>query len=93
MNKKGNETPEKIFLSFETDEDGYIYIDYMWHRNQFEGKENIEYTRSDAFMEKTKEWLKNNAEKFVVNNPLCNYYDHKRAIENFKNYIKGENEI
>jgi hypothetical protein len=33
------ETPKKIYLSYETDEDDkeHIFIDYMWHRNPFEG--------------------------------------------------------
>ena len=79
------ETPEKVYLLFNRP---YL-VDYA-KLNKRRCEEEVEYTRTDAFMEKIKEWIKNNAEKFVVNTPLCNYYDYKRAIENFENYIKGE---
>ena len=58
---KANDVPEKIYLSYETDEDDkkYIFIDYMWHRHSFEDKnlENIEYTRTDVFIEKIERWF------------------------------------
>ena len=79
------ETPERLYLLFNRP---YL-VDYA-KLNKRRCEEEVEYTRTDAFMEKIREWIKNNAEKFVVNTPLCNYYDYKRAIENFENYIKGE---
>ena len=81
---EANDAPEKIYI----DEFG-SELSHDWHiENSYE--KDIEYTRTDALMEKTREWIKNNAEKFVVNTPLCDYYDYKRAIQNFENYIKGE---
>lgn len=53
-------------------------------------RNSIEYTRNDAFIEKAAEWIKNKAEKYIVDTPLCSYFDYKRAIEDFKEYIKGE---
>ena len=53
-------------------------------------KDSVEYIRKDAFIEKAAEWIKNKAESYVVDTPLCYYFDYKRAIEDFKEYIKGE---
>ncbi len=59
---KVNEIPEKIYLSYEPDDEDdkdHIFIDYMWHRHPFEGKnlKSVEYVRTDALIEKVKEWL------------------------------------
>ena len=51
------EAPEKIFISYKTNENGCIYPDYMWHMQQFEGMENIEYTCSDAFIDEAVRYL------------------------------------
>ena len=75
---KANEAPEKIYLSYETDEDGYIYTNYMWHMHQFEGVENIEYTRTDAFIEKATSYIQ---QHFIWNTKM---------IEDFKKYMEGE---
>ena len=48
------------------------------------------YVREDAFIMRAAEWIKNKAEKYIVYTPLCSYFDYKRAIEDFKNYMKGE---
>ena len=52
---------------------------------------HIEYTRTDAFIEKASEWLRNNADNYT-------WYDeteHESGmtdefIDVFKNYMKGE---
>ena len=44
----------------------------------------------DAFIEKAAEWIKNKAENYIVDTPLCSYFDYKRAVDDFKNYMKGE---
>ena len=48
----------------------------------------LKYTQ-DQFIDKACTWLKDRAESFVVNTPLC-YYDYKQAVEDFKNYMKVE---
>lgn len=84
--------PEKIFISYETDEDGRIYPDYMWHRHQFEGVENIEYARTDAFIEKALTYLNSkfyfNNLHYAVENNTFNCMEE--MFEDFKNYMKGE---
>ena len=52
--------------------------------------DDIEYIRADAFIEKAAEWIKNKAENYIVNTPLCSYFDYKRAVEDFKKAQKGE---
>ena len=42
------------------------------------------------FIEKAAEWIKNKAENYIVDTPLCSYFDYKRAVDDFKNYMKGE---
>jgi len=86
---KINEIPEKIYLSYETDNEDdkdHIFIDYMWHRHPFEGRnlENIEYTRTDAFIEKTCEFFA----PYIPDN--SGGYERAAVIEAFKNYIKEE---
>lgn len=52
---------------------------------------HIEYTRTDAFIEKATEWLRKNADNYT-------WYDESEGesgmvdgfIEVFKNYMKGE---
>jgi hypothetical protein len=80
---KINEIPEKIYLSYETDNEDdkdHIFIDYMWHRHPFEGRnlENIEYTRTDAFIEKATSYIQ---QHWIWNTKM---------IEDFKNYMKED---
>lgn len=52
---------------------------------------DVEYIRTDVFIKKACEWLKNNIEKYYY---LDEAYDKVISIKNlnndFKNYIKGE---
>ena len=75
---KANKMPERIYL--------FDYNDAMV--TPLEG--DTVYVREDAFIEKAAEWIKNKAESYVVDTPLCYYFDYKRAVEDFKDYIKGE---
>lgn len=55
---KANEAPEKIYRTT-------TYLDgdrgkTLWKANQVAGAENIEYTRTDAFIKKACEWLEKN---------------------------------
>lgn len=89
------ETPKKIYLSYETDEDDkeHIFIDYMWHRNPFEGGnlKNIEYVRTDALIEKASEGLQHLLSGYIIRNfHFGDSYEIDTLIEDLKNYIKGK---
>ena len=45
---------------------------------------------TDTFIEKAAVWIKNKAERYVVETSLWPYFDYKRAVEDFVNYMKGE---
>ena len=62
--------PEKIYISTNS-QDGTYYIS-----NQY--KRLIEYTLTNAFIEKAVVWISNNC-----------YIPHS-TLEDFKNYMKGE---
>jgi hypothetical protein len=71
---KANEAPEKIYLN---QDDGLI-----WHCRSY--KDDIEYTRTDAFIEKAWDWIEDN----VLSS---NQQDKSRLYcEQFKNYMKGK---
>ena len=81
---KANEAPERLYLS-ET-----IYSTYLYQVPDPDDESAVEYTLTDAFIEKAAEWIKNKAENYIVDTPLCSYFDYKRAVEDFKDYMKGE---
>jgi len=72
------EAPEKIYLFknpiTETPDERWLT-----HRSC---EEDIEYTRTDAFIEKALEWIKE------VIRPY--YHDVRYKYEDFRNYMKGE---
>ena len=78
--------PEKIFLH--PDIGGKEFI-RPWLKKRA-SQESVEYTRTDAFVEKAAEWIKNKAENYIVETHLCSYFDYKRAVEDFRNYMEGE---
>ena len=76
---KTNEAPEKIYINSSLE-------DRIW----LIGKGDtsfIEYTRTDAFIEKAAEWLLTNASDYVV---LHNGYDTKELVEDFVNTMKRD---
>ena len=84
---KANEAPEKIY--FTSTEDG---THYYTEGIPFE-REYIEYTRTDAFIEKACDWLKENKDKYLYNTgekgeyiPACS----SKIIDEFRKYMKGE---
>lgn len=81
------EAPDKIYLADFTDTTEPVF--YAKRDNTHDT--DIEYTRTDAFIEKACEWLKNNIEKYYY---LDEAYDKVISIKNlnndFKNYMKGE---
>lgn len=69
--------PEKIYMPKEL-------LSEEWTRH-IEGQD-IEYTRTDTFIEKACKWLNDNA-----NNYWCTeFVDCGEMVEDFKNYLKGE---
>ena len=93
---KANEAPEKIYIqSFNVSEEAAkfdkskMFFDDVWTEEPELEKENIEYTRTDAFIEKACEWLK---EHFLFDEAgYCktNIYSTESMIYNFKNTLGG----
>ena len=75
---KANEAPEKIYISNYSS--GFTY---NWHLERLAVKD-IEYTRTDAFIEKVCKWL----QKEVVNDYEGLIWEN--LIDDFKKYMKGE---
>ena len=80
------EIPEKIYLSVDRYCDGYISIDYMWHRHQLDNIENIEYIRTDAFIEKACDYINRYLALLDTENNDC----MPEWLEKFKEAMKGE---
>ena len=89
---KVNEAPEKIYIPRLEGNETFVH---EWSATKFrkyfsrEIAENVEYTRTDAFIEKATEWIKNNGSHYIdiVNGQLIL---KKGIIKDFKNYMKGE---
>lgn len=89
---KANEAPEKIYLirniststSLNTIDDCHEKYLQEWYKGR-EKDSDIEYTRTDAFIEKACEWIK---EKWDDNYTMPIIIDS--VIDDFKNYMKGE---
>ena len=81
---EANEAPEKIYL-YPSDRAG---IDYDEEWLEFPcGNNNVEYIRTDVFIKKFEEWIKN-----VYSETDYRFKEDFTGmlINNFKNYIKGE---
>jgi len=79
------EAPEKIFLH--PDISGREFI-RPWLKRRA-NQDSVEYTRTDAFIEKACEWFKNNWIEYVNTDKdgvVC--FGHWE--KDFKNYMKGE---
>ena len=81
---KANEAPEKI------------YAHWSKHTKRLcasaaQGKGDIEYTRTDAFIEKAVKFI-NKANLYLYHciSEECDYVDTDKFTENFRNYMKGE---
>ncbi len=77
------EAPEKIYLN---QDDGLI-----WHCRSY--KDDIEFTRTDAFIEKAAEFLYNYNQKQVLKHGAratlgCGEYTIN--VDEFRKYMKGE---
>lgn len=84
---KANKAPEKIYLF----ENPITEVpDDKWLSKRSD-KNDIEYVRKDAFIERAKEYLKNKfANDVSVLAGGAFYINFSTAIENFANYMKGE---
>lgn len=74
------EAPDKIYLEKEYPNNGVLPNGL----NYTPSSTDIEYIRTDAFIEKACEWLG------PVFKDLAGYYGGAELLEDFKNYIKGE---
>lgn len=72
---KANEAPEKLYIDLFK---GVFNVSYSPINN------SVEYTRTDAFIEKAAEWLDN------FYNEDTNSYLIDEDIESFIDYMKGE---
>ena len=83
---KTNEAPNKLYITYK----GYGVFDEDSTVERTKDSQT-EYTRTDAFIEKACEWLKNNIEKYYY---LDEAYDKVISIKNLnndiKNYMKGK---
>lgn len=87
--------PEKVYLHL-TKGNYRLNGEYYEHKPakiRF-GDKIIEYTRTDAFIEKACAWLEEkcdlaNYEAFNPDNRTY-YIDHDKMIDDFKKYMKGE---
>ena len=78
---KAKEAPEKIYL-FENPISDYPDDRWLSRRSS---DDDVEYTRTDAFIENACEWLRNNSHNYA-DNALGKEY----LVNDFKNYMKGE---
>ena len=70
---KANEAPERLYLSKN------IYSTYLYQVPDPDDDTVVEYTRTDAFIEKAAKWINEHTS-----------LSEKLFIENFINYMKGE---
>ena len=79
--------PDKIYL-FENMIDGTP--DYRWLSKR-SCSDDVEYIRTDAFIEKACEWLKSNLYDYAGEDDKRNIVPFDNSIfEDFKKYMKGE---
>lgn len=93
--------PDKIYLNLgELSEEEFNETDFQnlsevtWSEDDVQGR-NIEYTRTDAFIEKACEWLRTHSEDdYFELIPDANYYgagnlNKKRMVDEFRKYMGG----
>ena len=84
-NMKANEAPEKIYLNPLLMEDGESVVRLRTFERQRDSQ--IEYVRTEAFIEKATLWLLTNASDYVA---LHNGYDTKELVKDFVDAMKRE---
>jgi len=83
---KANEAPEKIYL-FENPINGTPDDRWLSSRSS---EDDIEYTRTDAFIDKALEWLCNNYDKYIRVIGSSIYSAYSDLCMDFQNDMKGE---
>jgi len=81
---KANEAPEKIYVHVKDDK-----VRNTWNSTWI-GVNDIEYTRTDAFIEKTEKFLKSYRREMPDKTGYISGIVDDKMIEDFKNYMKGE---
>ena len=85
---KANEAPKKIYL-YPSDRAGEEY-EAEWGDKPW-GEGCVEYTRTDAVIEKACEGIDHLLSGYIIRNfHFGDSYDIDKLIEDFKNYMKGE---
>lgn len=82
---KPNLIPEKIYLSaIDLEEVGHLLT-------EANDRDDVEYTRTDAFIEKACSWLKENCKDYIIVD-IDNKYEGVDGLffEDFRNYMKGK---
>jgi len=94
---KANEAPKKIYIqSFNISEEvakfdkSKMFFDDVWTEEPEPGQENIEYTRTDAFIEKALAYLN---DKFYFNNVFygivsTDFNAMEEMYEDFRKYME-----
>ena len=70
---KANEAPEKVYVHKSQ------YFGLIAHEHNITN--GIEYTRTDAFIEKAENYLRNKCQRFILT---------EKDIEDFRKYMEGE---
>ena len=87
---KANEAPEKIYLQENTTTDCYGEFWSEWFEARAKDSD-IEYTRTDAFIEKACEGINHLLKGYIIRNfHFGDSYNIDKLIKDFKNYMKGE---
>lgn len=78
---KANEAPEKLYLSKN------IYSTYLYQIPDPDDDTAVEYTRTDAFIEKARKWFEMQNEGVDSDG---NYKCDMTDFEDFRKYMEGE---
>ena len=79
---KPNKAPEKLYLDKNID---LLALNEEWMTT--EGEDKVEYTQTDAFIEKAKKWFEKRNEWFDIDGSRhCDI----ESFEDFANYMKEE---
>ncbi|MCR5578617.1 MAG: hypothetical protein K6F74_05325 [Prevotella sp.] len=82
---KANKAPEKLYFNT-SDINGILDI----YSNK-ESNNEVEYIRTDAFIEKAVNFLEMLGYGFTITDNITHAnYDKEQLIEDFRNYIEGE---
>ena len=91
---KANEAPEQDYMTPSFGEPDNVLL-ASFSKSHLNYHRDIEYTRTDAFIEKVENYLNSKLYDWVsITNPdqrsYANVIPKKDFIEDFKNYMKGE---